>query len=90
MNKLILSKTQAQEFVLENKYPVAKEIRLLSRCIDCRYVNDENLPALAFPGADVGELALLFATANDFGLEMDIKKAIATFIEVIGGVKNLS
>jgi len=51
-------------------------------------IAETDLPALAFPGGDVGELALIFATANSYGFEVDGEKAYKIFIKAIGGEKN--
>ncbi|MBI3366853.1 hypothetical protein HY041_04480, partial [Candidatus Roizmanbacteria bacterium] len=63
--------------------------KFLSRCIDDRYQNDINLSPLALPGADAGELAILFTAANEFGFELIEEKAYQVLIDVVGGVKNL-
>ncbi len=86
--------------ILENRYPVAGNI-FLSRCIDGRYekklkvknqklkVEDHILlPALALPGGDLGELALILATGNAFGFEIDDSKLFAALSEIIGGEEN--
>jgi len=49
---------------------------------------ETNLPALAFPGGDVGEMALIMATANSYGFEVDGEKVYKTLNEVIGGEEN--
>lgn len=101
MSKIKLNSSQIQLLVKENSYKVDEKNRFLSRCIDGRYENkskvksqkskvEENLPALAIPGADLGELALLIACANDFGLEVDYEKVFQSLVEVIGGLKNFS
>lgn len=89
MNKIILSKQQAVEFIENNRYKVNSKLKFNSRCIDGRYQKSETLPALAVPGADAGELALIFATANSYGFEVDMIKAWESLIEVIGGEANL-
>ncbi|MBW7960534.1 hypothetical protein H3C65_03530 [Patescibacteria group bacterium] len=77
----------AKLFVSENRYPV-KGKRFISRCIDGRYKNEEGLPALAIPGADLGQMAVIFSAANRYGFEVDGKKALDTLIEVVGGKAN--
>lgn len=88
MNKFILNLETVHDLVQENRYKVDDKNKFISRCIDGRYPNTEGLPALAFPGADVGELALILATANSYGFDIDPKKVIATLIKVIGGAQN--
>jgi len=89
MNKIILTKQQVVQFVGENKYKVSQNSKIFSRCIDGRYTNSDNLPALAIPGADAGELALIFATANSYGFEVDREKAWNSLVKTVGGEKNL-
>ncbi len=88
MNKIILTLDNVGELVRENRYKVVPEKKFLSRCIDGRYSNSEDLPALAFPGADVGELALIFATANSYGFDVDKEKTLKSLVEVFGGKEN--
>ncbi len=90
MQKIILTTDQIQELVSRNRYPVDPSKKFLSRCIDGRYKNEEDLQALAFPGADVGELALLLAMANVYGCKIDLEKASKCLIELVGGEKNFS
>lgn len=88
MNKLILTKEHVENLVAENRYKVTDKNKFLSRCIDGRYQNDEGLAPLAIPGADIGELAVIFAAANNFGFEIDPEKAFQSLVEVVGGIKN--
>ena len=57
--------------------------------IDSRLRGNDNLPALAFPGADAGELALILATGRSFGFAVDPEKAYKSLIETVGGEKNI-
>lgn len=81
------SQEEVELWVSQNIY--LPSLKLMARCIDGRYKNDKDLPALALPGGDAGELALLFATANKFGFAIDIQKAYDTLVEVVGGETNL-
>jgi len=89
MNKIILDKNQLTELIIKNKHQVNPKTKFISRCIDGRYANDKDLPALAIPGADAGELALIYVTVNNYGLEMDEEKVWKVLVEVVGGEKNL-
>jgi len=89
MNKIILDKTQLSILVFENRYEIDKKNKFLSRCIDGRYLNNKDLPALAFPGADAGELVLIIATANAYGFEVNPEKAYKSLVKVVGGEKNI-
>ncbi len=88
MNKVILNKKQVVSLILENRYKINPKIKFLSRCVDGRYENKDDLPALAIPGADLGELALILATANSYGFDVDREKVYQSLVEVIGGEKN--
>lgn len=87
MNKFTLSKHQLSHVLFDMAYEAKNP--LLSRCIDGRYENNEQLPALAVQGADAGELALIFATANACGLTLDMDLALKALVDTVGGVKNI-
>ncbi len=89
MRIIHLSKEQIQKLVSENAYKIDPETKFLSRCIDERYQEDISLPSLAIPGADAGELALLFATAHAYGFEIRGEKAYQVLTDIVGGVANL-
>jgi hypothetical protein len=89
MQKTSLNLNQINDLVLDNRYKVNEKSRFISRCIDGRYQNDENLPALAFPGAEAGELALILATARAFAFKVNPELAYKSLVEVVGGEKNL-
>ena len=90
MTKIKLNPSQIQFLIKENSYKVDEKNKFLSRCIDGRYKNNSKLPALALPGGDLGQLALVIACANDFGLEIDYEKVFQSLIKVVGGIKNFS
>ncbi len=95
MEKFILNKDQVFEIVSANRYRVEEGSRWLSRCIDGRYENNlanqrSTLAPLAFPAGDIGELALLLATASSYGFTVDGEKAVKTLLEIVGGEKNFS
>lgn len=87
-SKIILHKDQVNELILQNKYPINPKTKFLSRCIDGRYKNKKNLEVLAYPGADPGELALVLATGNAYGFEVDLDLAYQSLLNVIQGVEN--
>lgn len=88
MERFIIDKSQVHELVAQNRYEVDPKAKFLSRCIDGRYQNEENLPPLAIPGADLGELGIILATANSFGNEIDQEKTLSTLLKVLGGAEN--
>lgn len=90
MQKILLTQTQVQTLVSQNKYKVHEASRFISRCIDGRYPNSPDLPALAFPGGDAGEIALIYATGKTYGFSVDLKKTAAVVEKMVGGVKKLN
>lgn len=89
MQKFILDQNRVDELVRANRYKINPKTKFISRCIDGRYENSEDLPALSMAGADAGELAIIFATAREYGFEADSKKVFKTLVQVVGGEKNL-
>ncbi len=97
MQKTILDLTQLSQIVFDNRYPVDPKTKFLSRCIDGRYptsprlrgTSESQLPVLAFPGADAGEMALILATAQAYALHADRELVFDTLVEIVGGEKNL-
>lgn len=90
MSTYILDKTQVNDLILQNKYPVDQSRKFISRCIDGRYEYIVGLPALALPGGELGQLAIIYAAANDYGFVIDHEKVFMVVCEVIGGIKNFS
>lgn len=90
MPKIILDKTQVQELIFNNRYKVNAEKKFVSRCIDGRYENSSDLPALAIAGADLGEVAVIVSAGNDFGFSVDLQKTVDVLIDIVGGVKNFN
>lgn len=90
MKRVILTKEQVQELVLANKFKVNPQKKFISRCLDGRYEKSPNLPAMAMAGADIGEIALVTATGNNFGFTVDMQKTTDVLIEIVGGIKNFS
>lgn len=86
--KIKLTLNNIEELVAENKYEVG-ENKPLSRCIDGRYSADQD-SALAYPGADLGELALVYATANHYGFEVDRDTVLTVYLKLIGGPKKFA
>lgn len=85
MTKYTLSIDEVRKLITANKYKLDKSMRFFSRCIDGRYENETGLAPQAFPGADLGELAMVLATAKSYGFDIDREKVFETMIEVIGG-----
>jgi hypothetical protein len=87
-DKLILTKDQLYQVVQTNRYPLDKINLNLSRCIDGRYQNVVGLSPLTIPGGDIGQLAIIFAAANNFGFSINEEKVFETLIEFLQGEKN--
>jgi hypothetical protein len=79
-----LNPAQIHSVISENKYQVNQNNAFTSRCIDGRYENAPSLPALAIPGADIGELAILYSTARQYNFEVNPDKALETLQELVG------
>jgi hypothetical protein len=86
--KLILTKDQLYQVVQTNRYPIDKINLNFSRCIDGRYQNMVGLSPLTIPGGDVGQLAVIFAAANNFGFAVDKEKVFEILIDFLQGEKN--
>ena len=86
----LLTQEDAFELVKSNQYKVEQSRKYHSRCISGQYKNAPNLPGLTIPGGDAGELALLYATANSYGFEVDYQQAFQILIELIGGSRFFS
>ncbi len=89
MNKTILSSKDINSLVKENRYKVNQKTWFLSRCIDGRYENKEDLEALALPGADLGEIMVILATCLTYGYDYDLEKIFQVLVEIVGGEENL-
>lgn len=89
MQRFTLTLREVDELVRENRYKVDEKSSFISRCIDGRYENSPDLPALAIAGADAGELGILLATATEFGFDIDPKKAFEVVSNIVGGTENL-
>lgn len=88
MERMTLDKQHVYDLVRDNHYRIETKRSFISRCVDGRYAKINNLPPLAFPGADIGELAVIFSAANSYGFEVDQKKALESLISLIGGAEN--
>lgn len=91
MNEIVehtpMTDREVEDFIRRESYSFSN--RVISRCIDGRYAKDKGLPALAIPGADIGQIVMLFAVANKMKFILDPDKAFEALIEVVGGVENI-
>lgn len=89
-DRYILTKDNVYELVKNNQYlPKLKNI-WISRCYTGRYNNSNTLSSLAFPGGDVGELALLYSAGNSYGFSVNYDKAFQVICNLIGGIQHFS
>ena len=89
MEKTLLSYSQAEELVRNNKYLITDSNKYHARCIDGRYENAESLSPLAIAGGDAGQLAILLAASQVYAFDIDLKKAATVLTEIVGGVEKL-
>lgn len=89
MEKTLLSHSQVEELVRNNKYLVTDANKYLARCIDGRYENAETLAPLAIAGGDAGQLAILLAASQVYAFDVDIKKSAEVLAELVGGAQHL-
>ncbi len=83
-----LTKEQIYTLVSQNHY--LPKNKFLSRCVDGRYQNSPDLPALAIPGGDAGQLAVIYSAANQYGFTVDEQKTLYTLLDVLGSKKSFS
>ena len=84
-----LSIKETALFVERNKYPVDENTSMMSRCIDGRYNRVEGLPALAIPGADAGQMCIIFSACRKGNLPFNPEKVFKALIEIVGRISNL-
>lgn len=90
MDLINLSLEEIKGLIGDNLYQPSTNNLFLSRCFDDFNQDLSNLPVLSLPGGDLGELALILGTANNFVFEVDYQKAFEILIELIDGQKNFS
>ncbi len=88
MNNTHITQTQIFDLVTKNKYEFDVNSKILSRCIDGRYTND-NLEPLAKPGADIGDLMSLFSLNNEQALGLSNDDIFDIFMKVLGEYSNV-
>lgn len=84
-----LSREQVYEIANENRYAIS-EPKLRGRCFSGEFRNEKNLPALSLPGGDLGQLSILFSTAQNYGFEIDMNKAAGELFQLTGGNEHLN
>ena len=90
MAKIVLTKEQINQLIFKNRYPIIEEKKFFSCCFEEVFEDKENPCPLTLPGGDLGEMAVILATGNDFGFEIDFEKAFESLSKLIGGERNFS
>lgn len=89
MQQLFIDHEHAFEFARVSRNKLAPDAYLRSRCIDGRYENNADLAAMSFPGADAGEVLMVFSAANEYGFEINRDKVFSVLAKMAGGMQNL-
>ncbi|CAN5163376.1 hypothetical protein BH09PAT2_BH09PAT2_10740 [soil metagenome] len=84
-----LTNDQVHEIVSENQYSIP-EHKYRGRCFSGEFKNSFHLPALALPGGDLGQLAILLSAAVGYGFEIDMNKAAGELFQLTQGNEHLS
>ncbi len=82
-----LNSSQVQELVSQNRYQWGGN-KYKSRCFSGDYDNSNELPALALPGGDIGELAILFAASRAYSFDLTLDVAVKTLRNIVGRGKS--
>lgn len=75
---------QLENFVNSNKFSITDENKL-ARCVDGRYENLDNFPAIAKPGADGGDVMAAFGAINLLGKNLPNEKVLDAVLAAVGG-----
>lgn len=76
---------EVQNFVELNKVALTEENKF-GRCVDGRYEKIENLPMIAKPGADAGDIMIVFGALNVLGKSIDNDKVFDIVVSNVGGI----
>lgn len=83
---MYLTLEQIEELIHENQYAF-KGKKYESRCFSGHHENSNDLPALALPGGDMGELAVILAASLTYGFECNILECAKILKKVVGVAK---
>lgn len=81
---------QVEKFVVGNKFFITSD-NLQSRCVDGRPAISEvseKLPGISKPGADVGDLMIIFGSLNLLNLKIDPQTVLEILVNTNGGAQN--
>ncbi len=84
---MYLTSSQIEELISENQYKYTGN-KSQSRCFSGHYENNTNLPALALPGGDIGELVVLYAASITYGIDIDLLQSTKILKELVGKGNN--
>lgn len=80
---------EAQTFVEMNS-KLLDGTNKYSRCIDGRYENAGDLAMIAKPGADVGDVMVLFGALNFLKISLPNEAVLAVVVEAVGGPQHFN
>lgn len=89
MNRQTMSHGEVRDFVAGRACEV-NGLRNVARCVDGRYEGNGDLPSLAKPGADVGDMMVSLAALEQLGLPVDDSirgKVFDAVVGVVGGAE---
>lgn len=84
---MYLTSSQIEELISENQYTFTGNTNE-SRCFSGHFENSINLPALALPGGDIGELAVLYSASLAYGFEVNLVESIKVIEDIVGTRKS--
>ncbi len=84
---MYLTSSQIEELISENQYTFTGNTNE-SRCFSGHFDNSNNLPALALPGGDIGELAVLYSASLVYGFEVNLLQSAKVIEDIVGTSKN--
>lgn len=85
-----LNLEEVESLIYKNSYLVNETEPYISRDSCGEYSNSDNIPALALPGGDIGQLFALFSAANSYAFGLDESKIPKIFMEIIGEKNHIS
>ncbi len=82
-----MNQEEVQKFLESSMVPIT-ESNKFARCVDGRYENIADMPMIAKPGGDVGDVMAAFGALNLMGKELAPEAVLAAVEQVIGGIEN--
>ena len=82
------SEEEAKNYSEIAKYQITPKNSFI-RCIDGRYLPNEETPAFAVPGGAAGYFMLIYAVLNDLGVNLRSSRVAEIVTELLGGVSKI-